>query len=137
MNNLHWQTSRIRVLLRKYYIAISDTQIGSFLDVFFLLSASILWELHENPKIELQKKNIEIFVWGTSFFLTARPSLYVIFAAFFVCSLSLPSQMTFLLNSLFKDTKYYYEMYSVWWYHEWMVENMKLSCNLILAGWHL
>ena len=50
MNNLHWQSSGIRVLLRKYYIAISDTLTGSFLDVFFLLSAAILWELHENPR---------------------------------------------------------------------------------------
>ena len=75
MNNLHWQTSRFRVLLRKYYIAISDTQTGSFLDVFFLLSASILWELHENPKIELQKKHRNIclrhiiFLDCTTFFI--------------------------------------------------------------------
>ena len=33
----------------KYYIVISDTLVGSFLDVLFLLLAIILSEFHEKP----------------------------------------------------------------------------------------
>ena len=36
--------------MRKYYIVISDTLVGSFLDVFFLLLAVILSELREKPR---------------------------------------------------------------------------------------
>ena len=38
------------MLLRKFYIVISDTLVGSFLDVFFLLLAVIVSELHEKPR---------------------------------------------------------------------------------------
>ena len=50
INNPHWQSSGIIVILRKYYIAISDTLVGSFLDVFFLLFAVIFSELHVKPR---------------------------------------------------------------------------------------
>ena len=46
----HVQSSGIIVFLCKYWIVISNTMIGSFLDVFFLLLAVILWELQEKPR---------------------------------------------------------------------------------------
>ena len=49
-NNPHWQSSRIIIFLWKYYIVISDTLVGSFLDVLFWLLAVILSELHERPR---------------------------------------------------------------------------------------
>ena len=50
INNPHWQSNRILVFLCKYYIVISDTLVGSFLDVLFLLLAVILSERHEKPR---------------------------------------------------------------------------------------
>ena len=50
INNPHWQSSGIIVFLCKYYIVISNTLTGSFLDVFFMLLAVILSELHEKPQ---------------------------------------------------------------------------------------
>ena len=50
MNNPHWRNSGILTFLSKYYIVISDTLVGSFLDVFFLLLAVILSERFERPR---------------------------------------------------------------------------------------
>ena len=50
INNPHWQSSGIIIFLCKYYIVISDTLVGSFLDMLFLLLAVILSELHEKPR---------------------------------------------------------------------------------------
>ena len=50
INNPHWQSSRIFIFLCKYYRVISDTLVGSFLDVLFLLLAVILSERHEKPR---------------------------------------------------------------------------------------
>ena len=50
INNPHWQSSEIIKCLCKYFIVISDTLTGSFLDVLFLLLAVILSELHEKPR---------------------------------------------------------------------------------------
>ena len=44
------QSSGIIIFLCIYYIVILDTLGGSFLDVFFLLLAVILSELHEKPR---------------------------------------------------------------------------------------
>ena len=60
-------------------------------------------------------------------FLTALPPLYVILCCF-LRLLPSPGQVTYLLSGP-------YGWCSVWWYNEWTVENMKISCNLILAGW--
>ena len=51
INNPHWQSSRIIIFFCKYDIAISETLVGSFLDVIFS-------ELHEKPrrKDKSQKK---------------------------------------------------------------------------------
>ena len=50
MNNPHWQSSGIIIFLCKYYTFISDTLVGFFLDVLFLLLAVILSELYEKPR---------------------------------------------------------------------------------------
>ena len=50
INNPRWQRSGILIFLCKYSIVNSDTLVGSFLDVHFLLLAVILSELHEKPK---------------------------------------------------------------------------------------
>ena len=50
INNPHCQSSEIIIFLSKYYIVISDTLVGSFLDVLFLLLAVILSEFHEKAR---------------------------------------------------------------------------------------
>ena len=50
INNPHWQISEIIKFFCKYYILISDTLVGSFLDELFLLLAVILSHLHEKPR---------------------------------------------------------------------------------------
>ena len=52
INNQHWRISEILIFLCKYCIVISETLVGSFLDVHFLLLAVILSELHEKPRRE-------------------------------------------------------------------------------------
>ena len=87
--NPDWQSGgRVIIFLCKYYIIISDTLVGSFLDVLFLLLSVRLSGLYEKPRKKkdwvTEKKSIEEFVWETSFFLTARPSFYVTFCCFFL-----------------------------------------------------
>ena len=50
INNPHWQSSGILIFLCKYYIVISNTLVGSLLDMLFLLVDVILSELHEKPR---------------------------------------------------------------------------------------
>ena len=50
INNLHWQSSGIIIFLCSHYEVISDTLVGSFLDLFFLLLTLILSGLHEKPR---------------------------------------------------------------------------------------
>ena len=50
INKQHWQSSGIIIFLCKYYIVISDTLVGFFLDVLFLLLAVRLSELSEKPR---------------------------------------------------------------------------------------
>ena len=49
INNSHWESSGITIFLWKYWKVISDTLIGFFLDVFFLLLTVILSKDHEKP----------------------------------------------------------------------------------------
>ena len=49
LNNPHWQSTGIVIFFCKYYIVISDTLVGCFLDVLFLLLTVILLELYEKP----------------------------------------------------------------------------------------
>ena len=51
------------IFLSKYFLVLSDTQVGSFLDLLFLLLAVILPELHEKPREkDYRKKYMEEFV---------------------------------------------------------------------------
>ena len=78
INNPHWQSGES--LYNKYYTVISDTLVGSFLDVLFLLLAIISSGTHGNQggiKIESQKKvHRRICVRGITF-LTARPPSFL------------------------------------------------------------
>ena len=93
INNPHWQSSEIIILLCKYYIVISDKLAGSFLDVLFLLLAGILSELHEKPRRKdcvtekCTQKNLDIT------FLTARPPFYVFLLLSLTTLSSFPSDV--------------------------------------------
>ena len=89
VNNPYQQSSGILIFLCKYYIVISDTLVGTFLDVLFLLLAIILLELHEKPKrkAELQKKVHRSICVRDITFLSALSPFYV----FLLLSLSTPS----------------------------------------------
>ena len=50
INKPYWQSSRIVIFLCKYYVIISDTMLGSYLDVLFLLLAVVLSKFHEKPR---------------------------------------------------------------------------------------
>ena len=104
INNLHWQNSGILLFLRKYYIAISDTLVGSFLDVFFLLLAVIISEFREKPRKKnwrYRKKYIEKVLWGISLFWLH--ALLPMSFFWFLRLLPLPTQVKYLQNSLYKD----------------------------------
>ena len=90
----------------KYYIVISDTLVGPFFDVFFLLLAVISSKLHEKRIMEVWVY-IEEYVWRSSLFLNASHSFYVIFC-YFLRLLPPPSQVTYKLNGPYKDIYYCY-----------------------------
>ena len=91
-NNPNWQKRRNITFLWKYYIVISDTMVGSFLDIFFLLLPVILSEFYVKPnrKIELQKKYKAEFVWGSSLFWLHALLSMSFFVAFFIYSFPFP-----------------------------------------------
>ena len=63
---------------------------------------------HQEGKIELQKNVQRRICVRDITFLTARPPFYVVFCCF-LCLLSPPSQVTYLLNGPYKDTQYFYD----------------------------
>ena len=119
INNPHWQISGIIIFLCKYYIVISDTLVGSFLDVLFLLLAVILSEFHEKPiqnKDEVTEIEVPQIDVRNINFLIPRPSFYCIIC-YFLCIHHPLSQVNSLLNGLYKDAWYCHGWYSLW-YHE-------------------
>ena len=59
ISNPYWQVVELKYCSANImFLDISDTLVGSFLDMFFLLLAGILSDLHKNRewKIESQKK---------------------------------------------------------------------------------
>ena len=74
--------------------------------VFFLLLAAILSELYEKPRRNkdsvTEKLHRRICLRDITTFLTTRPPFYVI--CWFLTGLSPPTQVTYLLNDLYKDT---------------------------------
>ena len=105
INKTHWRSGGIIIFLCKYYIVLSDTLVGSFLDVLFLLLAVILSGLLRNQewiKIELRKKVHRRICVTYITFLTAHPLFYVTFCCF-LRLLPPPYQVTYLLNGPYKD----------------------------------
>ena len=133
INNSHWPNKAIIIFSCKYYIVIWDTLVGFFLEILFLLLAVILTELYEKPrrnKFWVTKKVQRRICVRSITFLTAHSS--------FLCH--------FLLNSSsFPFPKWYtFWMAPMKLLHNiamvgilWDVENMKISCNSILAGCYL
>ena len=96
INNPHWQSSGILIFLCKYYIVISDTLVGSFLDVLFLLLAVILPELHEKPRRKnwITEKSPWKNLLKEYYFFDCTPSILCLFVAFFVYSFPLSNWLT-------------------------------------------
>ena len=105
MNNPHWQSSGIVIFLCKHDVVISDTLIGSFLDVFLVVARCNIirasWET-KKERLSYRKKYIEEFVWGISLFWLH--ALHSMSFCCFLCLLPLPSQVTHLRNGCYKDT---------------------------------
>ena len=104
INKPHWQSSGI-ILLCKYHIVISDTLVGFSLDVLFLLLSVILSELYEktrtNKDCVTEKSTKKNLCERHHFFWLQTLTSMSFFVAFLVYS---PSQLTYLLNDLNKDT---------------------------------
>ena len=96
INNPHWQSSGIIIFLWKYDAVISNTLVGSFLDVRFLLLAVILiirasWKT-KNERLSNRKNFTAEFVWGTCLFWLHILLSMSFFVAFFTYSLPLPKR---------------------------------------------
>ena len=96
LNNPLWQCSGILIFLCKYYIVVSDTLIGSSLDVLFLLLDVILSELIEKPRRKdwVTEKSTERNLCVGYHFFDCTLSFPCLFVAFFVYSLPLPKWRT-------------------------------------------
>ena len=88
-----WNYNIFAQTLYSYFqLVISDTLVGAFLDILFMLLVVILSEFYENKegiKIELQKKVHRRICVRNITFLIARPPFYDIFCYFF-CLLRFP-----------------------------------------------
>ena len=127
-NNPYWQSSGIIIFLCKCYIVISDTLVGFFLDVLFLLLAVILSELYEKPRRNkdwVTEKSTKKNLCERHHFFDCTPSFLYRFLLL-SSSTPLPKWRTcwmapikihnIAMGGILCD-----------------VENMKISCNLILA----
>ena len=87
-------------------IFVLDTMRGSFLDVLFLLLAVILSELYEKPrrnKDSVTEKSTEKNLCDGHHCFDCTPFFLSVICCF-LCLLPRPSQVTYLLNGLYKDT---------------------------------
>ena len=77
------------IFLCKYYMVISDTLVGSFLDAFFfLIHCNIiraLWETIRRKDWVAEKSTKKNF-WERYHFPDSTPSFLCLFVAFFICS---------------------------------------------------
>ena len=105
INNPHWQISGIIIFLCKHYIVTSDTLVGSFLDVLFLLLAVILSGLHEKPRRNkdwVTEKGTQKNLWEGYHFFDCR--LFFLCHFLLLSSFTPPSfQVKYLLNGPYKD----------------------------------
>ena len=85
----------------KYYIVISDTLVGSFLDVLILLLA-VISELHVKSRRKewISEKIYRKICVRDIKVLTALPPFYVVLCCF-LSLLPSPSQVAYLLNGLY------------------------------------
>ena len=113
LNNPLWQSSGILIFLCKYYIVVSDTLIGSSLDVLFLLLDVILSELIEKPRRKdwVTEKSTERNLCVGYHFFDCTLSFPCLFVAFFVYSLPLPKWRT---CGMAARHIYCYGWYPVW-----------------------
>ena len=120
------------MFLCKYYIVISDTLVGFFLDVLFLLLAVILSELYEKPRRNkdwVTEKSTKKNLCERHHFFDCTPSLLCHF-------LLLPSST--LLHKWRTCCITPIKIHNISMGRTLCdMENKKISCNLILAGWHL
>ena len=104
INNPHWEGSGIIIFLRKYYIVILDALGGfSFGCVLFVACCNIisaLWETKKEQRFSYRENYIEEFVWGTSSLFWLPVLLFMLFVAFFVDSLPLPTWRTCWMTSI-------------------------------------
>ena len=132
INKPHWQSSGIIIFLCKYYIIISDTLVGFFLDVLFLLLAVILSELYEKPRRKkdwvAEESTKKYLCEGHHFFDCTRPLLC--HSLLLSSSTLLPKWLTCWMTPIKIHNIYMGGILCD-------IENMKTSYNLIIAGWHL
>ena len=97
-----WNYIFVQILCSYFQLFISDTLVGYFLDVLFLLLAYQSFIRNQEGNIELQKKvHSRICVRKTTF-LIVPPPFYDIFS-YFLCLLRSPCQVMYLLNGRYKD----------------------------------
>ena len=97
-------------------------------------------KIRRNKDWVTKKKYIEEFAWGASLFrLHAIFSKYIFFVAFFVYSLSVPKWHTCGMTpiNIYIILLWVVFCVIVSWVNDQKSMNMKISCNLILACWHL
>ena len=104
IKNPHWRSGGIIIFFCNYYIVISDTMVGSFLDVLILLLTVILSGLNEKPRRNkdwVTGRDIT-FLRDITFFI-ACPPCCVIFG-FFLRLLPPSFRVAYLLNGPYKET---------------------------------
>ena len=126
INNPHWPISGSIIFIQiwcSYFRYTGRLFLGwvFFVDRYNIIRVS--WETKQEWRLSYRKRYIECLIVRSITLLIAHSPFYVIFC-YFLCLLSPPSQLTYLLNDFYKDACY-------WWY------SAKISCNLILAGWLL
>ena len=95
----------MQILYSYLQLVISDTLVGSFLDVLFLLLAVVLSDFMRNQegiKFELQRKVHGRICERKTTFLIASTPFYDIFC-YLLYLLRSPSQVMYLLNGPHKD----------------------------------
>ena len=109
INNPHWQSSGILIFLCKYYIVVSHTLVGFFLELQNFMR-------NQDGKIELHKKVHKRVCVRDITALTARSPFFV----FLLLSSSTPSHFPSYALAEWPLQRYIYnyDWYSVWWYHE-------------------
>ena len=132
INKPHWQSSGIIIFLFKCYIVISNTLVSFFVDVLFLLLAVILSELYENPrrkKDSVAEKSTKKNLCEGHHFFECTPSLLCHFLSLSSSTLLPKWRTCWMILMNIHNISMGGILFDI--------ENMKISCNLIIACWHL